>query len=76
MKKININDTFYNITNKEPELKQTFIDLGFTPMSSIQTYNTVGRVITLKKALDHIKMSVSDVNKILSEKGLDFEVYE
>lgn len=76
MEKININDTFYSITKDNKALRDAFIDMGFTPMSDEKTYQTVGRVITLKKAIEHIKMDLSAVNAFLKSKDLEVEVYE
>ena len=76
MKRINVNDTFYNVTKDDINLKDAFIDMGFQPMKNTQTYLTVGRVITIQKAIDHVKMSIESVNVFLKEKGLEVEVYE
>lgn len=76
MQQININETFYNITQAYPNLKDVLIELGFKPMANMQTYQTVGRVITLKKALQHIGLSPDQAQKILNEKGLEVTFYE
>ena len=76
MLQININETFYNITQAYPNLKDVLIELGFKPMANMQTYQTVGRVITLKKALQHIGLSPDQAQKILNEKGLEVTFYE
>lgn len=76
MKRLDINDTFYNLTQDDLSLRQAFIDMGFEPMSSDMTYKTVGKVITLKKAIEHVKMDIESVNEYLKEKGLEVELYE
>lgn len=73
---IYINETFYNITQAHPNLKDVLIDLGFKPMANMQTYQTVGRVITLKKALQHIGLSPEEAQTTLNEKGLEVTFYE
>lgn len=76
MLKVNINETFYNITQDDEALKNAFIDMGFKPMANKQTFQTVGRVITLKKAMEHINMNLDTANAYLKEKGLEVELYE
>ncbi len=76
MRRIQINETFYSITKEDPLLRNAFIDMGFKPMSDDRIYQTVGRTITLQKALAHIKMDIPSVNAYLKSKNLEVEVYE
>lgn len=76
VKKINLNDTFYNITKDDTSLKDAFIELGFKPMANAQTYQTVGRVITLKKAIEHINMDLKSVEAFLQKKGIEVSFNE
>lgn len=76
MKRININETFYNITKDDKNLRDVFIDMGFEPMRDEKTYQTVGRIITLKKAIAHINMSIDEVNTFLNSKNMEVELYE
>lgn len=76
MEKVSINKTFYSITKDKPLLKKVLIDLGFKPMENDKTYNTVGRVITLKKALNNIGVSVKEANEYLKEKKVEVEFFE
>lgn len=76
MKRININETFYNITKDDKNLRDVFIDMGFEPMRDEKTYQTVGRIITLKKAIAHINMSIDEVNTFLNSKNVEVELYE
>ena len=76
MKRLNINDTFYTLTKDDPSLREVFINMGFAPMKDNATYNTVGRVVTLKKALNHVNKSLEEANAFLKEHGIEVELYE
>ena len=76
MKKININTTFYNATKSDPSLREVFINMGFSPMSDDTTYQSVGRVITIKKALDHINMTLDEANALLKKHNMEVTLYE
>ena len=45
-------------------------------MKDNTTYLSVGRVITLKKALAHIKMSIEEANTYLKENDMEVVLYE
>ncbi len=76
MTNININTTFYEATKSNPSLREVFINMGFSPMKDNTTYLSVGRVITLKKALAHIKMSIEEANTYLKENDMEVVLYE
>ncbi len=76
MTQINLNDSFYTITKDNQALKDAFIEMGFKPMANMQTYQTVGRAIPLKKAIAHIKMTEQEVIEYLSKKGIEVTFYE
>lgn len=76
MKKIKINDTFYNATKDSPILRSALINMGFKPMSDEKTYQTVGRLITLKKAIKNIGYSLEDTNKYLAKNNIAVEIIE
>lgn len=76
MIQINLNDSFYSITKDNRALKDAFIEMGFKPMANKQTYQTVGRAITLKKAIEHINMNQQQVTEYLNKKGIEVTFYE
>ena len=76
MRKISIHETFYLATKDNHLLRDVFIEMGFKPMKNDQTYQSVGRIITLKKALRNIGMSLESANKFLLENGMEVELYE
>lgn len=73
---INIAETFYSATKDNHRLRDVFIEMGFKPMQNNQTYLTVGRIITLKKALDNIGVSVEQANSFLKENGMEVKLSE
>lgn len=76
MKKINVNDTFYNATKDSPLLRQALINMGFKPMSDEKTYQTMGRVITLKKAISNIGFTIETTNQYLAKNNIAVEILE
>lgn len=76
MKTINLNQTFYNITHDDPALREALIEFGFSPMRNPQAYNTMGRIMTLKKGLEHINRQVDELKVYLEEKGISVDFHE
>lgn len=76
MREINISTTFYSATKSDPSLREVFINMGFAPMKDDKTYMSVGRVITLKKALEHINMSIDQANEYLKEHNMEVTLCE
>ena len=76
MIKIDINQTFYEVANLDPRLRSLLVEFGFKPMANDVTFNTVGRMMPLNKALQHIGKSPVDVETFLKENGMDVEVHE
>ena len=76
MKDININDTFYTLTQGDDALKEALIEFGFDPMRDAKAYQTMGRIMTLKKALNHIGKTESELKDFLNLKGFEVNIYE
>ena len=76
MKKINIAETFYTATKDDHLLRDVFIEMGFKPMENEQIYLTVGRIITLKKALKNIGFTIEMANRFLKDHNMEVELYE
>lgn len=76
MKDININDTFYTLTQGDDALKEALIEFGFDPMRDPKAYQTMGRIMTLKKALNHIGKTERELIDFLNSKGLEVNIYE
>ncbi len=57
MKKINGDQTVYELIQQHPALKEVLVELGFTPLNNERMLNTVGRVMTLNKGAKQIGLS-------------------
>lgn len=73
---IYINESFYNVTKNDNQLREALVDFGFEPMRHEVTYQSIGRTITLKKALEHINSTPNELKAFLHEKGIEVEFYE
>lgn len=67
--KIRIDETFYNIVQKDPELRNILFEFGFKPMKHDLQFSTVGKVVTIRKGLKHLDKDVEALNKWLEEQG-------
>lgn len=57
MKKIDGNQTVYELVKEDPDLKKVLVDLGLTPLNNPAMLNTVGRMMTLKDGIKQIDLS-------------------
>lgn len=72
MRKINANFTLYKIIKENPQLKDVLYNLGFTGVKNDIMLNTHGKIMTLKKGSEYLKI---DKEKIKEEfKKIGFEV--
>lgn len=73
---LDLNKSFYDNTVNEPELRNALVDFGFKPMKNDLTYNTVGKTIKLKQAIQHIGKSEVELLEFLKGKGMEVEINE
>lgn len=73
MKKINLNETVYQLIQEHPELKSILVQLGFTPLKNDKLLNTVGRMMPLKKGAEQIGLNFADLIATLEEHGFHIE---
>ena len=57
MKKIDGNQTVYELVKEDPDLKKVLVDLGLTPLNNPAMLNTVGRMMTLNDGIKQIDLS-------------------
>lgn len=76
MERINIAETFYSATKDNHLLRDVFIEMGFKPMRDDKIYLSVGRIITLEKALLNIDMTITEANKYLKDNKMEVILYE
>lgn len=73
MKKIMMNQTIHEILQVEPNLLQVLIDLGFGPLANPLTLKSVGKVMTLEKAVDHIGLDKNILKASFLEMGVSID---
>lgn len=61
MKKIDGNQTVYELIKENPDLKEVLVDLGLTPLNNPAMLNTVGRMMTLNEGIKQIDLSKEDL---------------
>lgn len=70
MKTILMTQTIDQILKIEPSLLDTLIELGFAPLANPLTLKTVGKVMTLQKAADHIELDLGVLKEAFLSKGV------
>lgn len=73
MKKINVNQTVYQLIQQYPELKSILIQLGFTPLQDDRMLQTVGRMMPLKKGAEQIGLEKGQLFAALENNGFQVE---
>ncbi|MFA5693207.1 MAG: DUF1858 domain-containing protein [Acholeplasmataceae bacterium] len=76
MLEININETFYNITKDDPNLRELLVKVGFKQMVDDKIYLSVGKIITLKNAMNFIKISDQDLIDYLKANNYEVNLVE
>lgn len=71
MRSININQTIYQLVQKEKEIESILFDLGFKDIVKPGMLNTVGRFMTLKQGSQLKKIPLELIISTLKEKGFD-----
>lgn len=74
VQEINGNKTVYDLIQTHPELKEVLVGLGFTPLNDAKMLNTLGRIMTLNRGAQQIKLSQEDLKAGLA--AANFELAE
>lgn len=69
MNTIYLEDSVYTTLQNHPEVKDLFIELGFTPLSQPQMVQTVGRITSLKKGSKIAKIPLDTIIRQLELNG-------
>lgn len=72
MNQIKLEDTIHSIVTSFPQAQEVLVSLGFAPMASMATVNTVGRVTTLETARRHLSLDAKDIQDAFHK--IDVEV--
>lgn len=73
-KKINLNDTVYDLCKEYPEIVDILNDLGFHDILKPGMLATAGRFMTIPKGAAMKKRNLEDIKETLKEKG--FQIVE
>lgn len=73
MKKINLNETVYQLIQQYPELKNILVHIGFTPLQNDHLLNSVGRMMPLKKGAEQIGLDIPELIAKLEGQGFTIE---
>lgn len=71
MKKISLDDSVYTIVNENPEIKDILVGLGLTQINDKKMFNTVARVMTVRKAARLHNLDYNDLKKAFNTYGFD-----
>ncbi len=74
MKNFSLDDSIYDVVSKYPESKDILISLGFSHLADPKMFNTIARVITLRKASKNHNLTYELVNQTFLDAG--FEIIE
>ena len=73
-KVIDLEATVFTLVQQYPELKEILLNLGFSEIVNPIMFNTMGKIMTLKKGSKVKKIPLDQIIKTLEEKG--FEVIQ
>ncbi len=76
MIKISIDDSIYTIVENNNDLKDILIDLGFTHLDNPKMYNSIAKLMTIRKACKVHKLDYDFVKEAFNNKGFDFKEEE
>ncbi len=74
MLEINLSQTFYELTKDDPALRACLVAFGFKQMAEDKLYHSVGRLITLDKALKFINKLPEDLIEHLASCGFKAQI--
>lgn len=72
-KKINLNNTVFELTQQYPELIDIMAGLGFTEITKKPVLNSVGKIMTIPKGAKMKNISMMDVVTTLMANGFELE---
>ena len=76
MKKIKASDKIYTIVSKYPKMREVLVSLGMKPIASDTNLNTVGRMVSLKQALNQVSVDNDVAEKAIQAIGIEVDFNE
>ncbi len=71
MKNISIDEKVLEVVEKNPEIVDTLVKIGFTHLGNPQMLQVVGRVMTIRLAAKNHNIALSQIKAMLNEQGFD-----
>ncbi len=69
MKELNLDQTIHSAVKKYPELAEVIAELGFPQVRNAFILSTVGKRLTLQKAIEQSGLEREQIIETLSSKG-------
>lgn len=66
---INLKQVVYEVVNKNPELVDLLVDLGFKPLKNPVMLNSIGRTTTITQGAKLLGLSTEDIKQTLEWNG-------
>lgn len=73
---IDINDSVFNVVEKNPEILPLLVELGFKPLNNPQMLNTIGRMTSIGKGSKLIKQPLDTIVQELKWNGYEVKGYK
>ncbi len=71
MKLISVHEKIFSLVQKDPEVLDVLLELGFHHMSNPEMVSTVGKIMTISKASIRHKLSYDEVKQAFNQKDID-----
>ncbi len=73
MKKIDANQSVYQLVKDHPAIREILVELGFDKIIKGGMLESVGRFMTLKKGINHKKKDAQAIKQAFNAEGYDVE---
>jgi N-dimethylarginine dimethylaminohydrolase len=70
-KKLNLNNSVYELCKENPELPELLAQLGFTDITKPGMLQTAGRFMTIPKGATLKKLNLEQIKQTLAAKGYE-----
>lgn len=76
MKNIKVDEKIYTLVNKYPEIRAVLVNLGMSPIADDRNLNTVGRIVSLKQALQQVSVNNECAQIAMNKIGIEVDFNE
>lgn len=71
--KISIDEKVFDMVNRLPQTKDILIDLGFSQLANDAMFNTVAKLISLRKAAGMQKIEFNEIKDAFAKHSITIE---